>query len=572
MSHCFRFGEFELDPARRELRERGRAVELQPKVFAVLALLVQNPERALGKDDFLEQVWSGRFVTENVLSRCVRQLRRLLRDDAAEPTFIRTVRGHGYQFNAPVDQVAMGGDRRLTRVAVLPFRPLLADATQPGLELGLADTLVNDLSRQSDLVVRPLSVVLDAGEGGTPADPVDLGRRLEVDVVVEGRLQIAQERVRISVRALRVADGRAVMSERFEEALTDLFTVQDRLSRSVMVVLAVQLATEPRPGDVRRATRSVEAYRAYVDGRLKLAQHAVPSIQSALEAFELAISLDEAYLEPLVGLAEANDLLATLGTEPVRYHEASRQAAERVIRIDPLCARAHTCLGKVAWQHDWQWERAEAQLRRATELDPADAEALIALSDFLCYQARYDEGLEAAERAGEINPFSPWVQSMITQALYMGGHAHEAVEQARRSVELAPDFGFARFFLGLSLCQVGEKEEGIQQLQLAVERTGRQDFVGALGFALARVGQVEAAQSVLEELLAAEERGSPVPPIAFAMLYAGLGRAEAALDYLGQVLAQRSWHILLLHADPGLAEIRARPEGLALLQAAGLPA
>ena len=572
MSQCLRFGEFELDPARRELREGGRAVELQPKVFAVLALLAQNPDRALGKEDFLEQVWSGRFVTENVLSRCIRQLRRVLGDDANKPSFIRTIRGHGYQFIAPVTQVPMAGDRHLTRVAVLPFRPLLADSAQPALELGLADTLVNDLSRRSDLVVRPLSVVLDAGEAEQPADPVDLGRRLEVEVVVEGRLQIARERARISVRALRVADGRAVMAERFEEALTDLFTVQDRLSRSVMGVLASHLAAESGTGDVRRATRSVDAYRAYVDGRVKLAQHTVPSIQSALESFELAIRLDDAYLEPLIGLAESYDLLATLGTDPVRYHEASRQVAERVIRVDPACARAHTCLGKVAWQHDWQWERAEAQLRRATELDPMDAEALIALSDFLCYQARYDEGLDAAERAGEINPFSPWVQCMITQALYMGGQAYEAVEQARRSLELAPDFGFARFFLGLSLCQVGETVEGIRQLRLAVERTGRQDFIGALGFALARSGQVEAARATLADLVEAGEQGTPVPPIAFAMLHAGLGETNASLDYLGQVLEQRSWHILLLYAEPGLAEVRARPEGLALLRAAGLPA
>lgn len=572
MSHCFRFGDFELDPARRELREGGAAVELQPKVFAVLSLLVRNPGRALGKDDFLEQVWSGRFVTENVLSRCIRQLRRLFGDDAAEPTFIRTVRGHGYQFIAPVEQVATAGDRALTRVAVLPFRPLLADDAQPALELGLADTLVNDLSRRSDLVVRPLSVVMDASEGRTASNPVALGRRLEVDVVVEGRLQVAQERVRISVRAVQVADGRAVMAERFEEALTDLFTVQDRLSRGVAGVLASQLAAESSPAEVQRATRSVEAYRAYVDGRLKLAQHTVPSIRSALEAFELALGLDEAYVEPLIGVAEANDLLATLGAEPGRYHEASRQAAERALRVDPRCARAHTCLGKVAWQHDWQWDRAEAQLRRATELDPADAEALVALADFLCYQARFDEGLNAAERAGEVNPFSPWVQCFITQALYMGGHAREAVEQGRRTLELAPGFGFARFFLGLSLCQAGEMDEGIEQLRLAVERTGRQDFLGALGFALARAGHTEEARALLHDLQAAAEGGAPVPPIAFAMLYAGMGRHDEALDQLGRVLAQRSWHILLLHADPHLAEIRARPEGLALLRAAGLTA
>jgi serine/threonine-protein kinase len=566
----YRFADFELNLATRELSRAGELVDLQPKVFAVLALLVRNPDRALSKDDFLEQVWSGRFVTDYVLSRCIRELRKVLGDDAREPRFIRTVRAHGYQFVAPVAEVSETDARRQVRVAVLPFRPLDPRASDAALELGLADTLINDLSRMERLVVRPLDVVMHAGGGQADADALALGRRLDVDVLIEGRLQLARDRVRISARALRVPGGLALLSERFEEELTDLFRLQDTLSGRISRALQTRLGGGD-PAAIQRGTRSVRAYRHYVDGRLNLARHSVPSVTDALASFERALDIDPDYLEPLIGVAEANDVLATIGTDPARYHENCRRAAQAVIDADPGRARAWSCLGKVAWQFDWDWARAEECLRHATKLDPGDAESLIALSDFLCYQARYDEALEAAERAGEINPFSPWIQALIAQALYMGGQTEQAITQARRALELTPDFGFSHFFLGLALMAAGRNDQAIEHIRQACDLTGRQDFTAVLGLALARAGDEQAARSVLDEMRALAEQGAPVPPVAFAVIHTGLGEEELALECFQQVLAQRSWHLLLLHADPGFQTIRARPEGLALLREAGLP-
>jgi DNA-binding winged helix-turn-helix (wHTH) protein/cytochrome c-type biogenesis protein CcmH/NrfG len=566
----FLFGDFELDLARRELRRAGETVDLQPKVFSVLALLVKNSHRALGKDDFLERVWSGRFVTENVLARCIRQLRKVLDDDPSEPSFIRTLRGYGYQFVAPLRSAEARGRQNPTRVAVLPFEPLIPHQAAPALELGLADTLVNDLSRIDGLIVRPLKVATDANKGRAPSDPISLGRTLDVDVVIEGRMQLADERVRLNVRALRVPEGSALMAERFEERLTDLFKLQDALSKSILGVLAAQLTGHSIPIEIHRGTISLEAYQAYVQGRLRMAEHSVPAIELALEDFQRSLKLDPDYLEPLIGVAEANDLLATLGADPARYHEASRQAAQQVIAADPGRARAYSCLGKVAWQFDWDFEAAESLFRRAAQIDPGDEETLIALSDFLCYQARQDEALEAAERAGEINPFSPWIQALIAQALYMGGHYGEAREQAQRALEQVPDFGFSQFFLGLSLFQLDRHEEAIGLLEKAVENTGRSDFAAALGFVLARAGDQESARHMLAEMRAARDEGAPVPPIALGILHLGLDEEHEALIQIREVLAQRSWHILLLQVDPMFAQLRARPDGLALLREAGL--
>ena len=573
MKLLFRFDDFEFDLASRELRQDGRVVELQPKVFAVLALLVERRGEALGKDDFLEQVWSGRFVTENVLSRCIRALRKALGDDASAPRFIRTVRGYGYEFVGAVEEAT---DNRVAtspvRLAVLPFQSIVPAEMDPALELGLADTLVNDLSGIEGVIVRPLAAVQDAAAGQAVTDPIALGRKLDVDVLIESRLQASGGRLRLNTRAVRIPQGTALMAERLEAEITDLFDVQDRLCGRITESLLLRLGADGPNAGHRRCTPNLAAYRAYIDGRLKLARHSVESMRQALEHFEHAIELDPAYVEAHIGIAEANDSLATLGVDHARHHELTRKAAQHALKLNPDNARAHCCLGKVAWQYDWEWEHAGQLLHRATELDPGDADALIALSDFLCFQARPREGLQVAERAGEINPFSPWIQSLIAQALYMNGQLEEAVDQARRATELAPDFGFGRLFLALSLFHLGRTQEAIGHLQEAIERTGRQDFVGALGFVLARIGDEGGARRILEQINQASEAGPPVPPISSAIVHSGLGEHERAIHHLRRVVAERSWHVLLLHADPVLAETRARPEGLALLREIGLPA
>jgi tetratricopeptide (TPR) repeat protein len=287
--------------------------------------------------------------------------------------------------------------------------------------------------------------------------------------------------------------------------------------------------------------------------------------------FERAVAFDADFVEALVGIAEANDLLATLGTDPNRYHERTRTAAMKALELDPARARAHTCLGKVVWQHDWDWNEAERHLMRATELDPDDADALIALSDFFCHMARFEEALEAAERAGAINPFSPWIQSLIAQALFLGGWRKEALEQSRQTVQRSPEFGFAHFFLSRALFSTGQEEEAIAELREAVVRSERSDFLGALGHMLALTDKQDEARQILEQLNAAAAAGVPVPPIALAIVHEGLGEHAESFHHLERVLAERSWHILLLNVDPAFEQMRARPEGLALLRQLGLP-
>lgn len=572
MDAGYRFGCCELSLVRRELRINEDPVHLQPKVFSVLKLLVSNAGVALNRDQFLECIWSGRFVTEHVLARCILRLRQVLGDDAADPQYIKTVRGHGYQFIAPVTPLKTSENPAMaTRViAVLPFNPLIESDTVSPLALGLAETLINDLSRTSVMVVRPLSVVRNAQVNPISRDSLELGKNLGVDVVVDGTLQENNGRVRVSFRALRVADGSTVVSSRIDASLDDLLNVQDQLSAQIKQTLTHELSSSDIERSVRRRAASVPAFQAYIDGQMQLAKHSVEGAQAAIATFEQALELDPNYAEALVSLADAHEQRATLGEDHEYQYQQMRILAERAQTLDPGLARAYRCLGTLAWQHEWDWELSYHLLNKATQIDPGDAENLVALSDFLSYQRRYDEALDAIERAGEVNPFSPWVHALIIQALYMGGHIEDALAQGRRAVALQPDFSFSRFFLGLALLAAGQQRDAVDQIQRAVELSGRKDFVAVLGFAHARAGNHKAAAAIEVQYKSAQAQGVNIPPIAWAMLNMGFGRVDRALDNFSEVFRQRSWHFLLLHADPIFADLRNHPRAQMMIRQAGL--
>ena len=180
-TRSFRFGDFELDVAQRRLLRAGEETVLQPRVFATLLYLLERSRRVVPKDELLEAIWPDTFVTENALSRCIRQIRRALNDDARSPVFLRTIPRVGYQFVADLEAFAEDGEEAGERsLAVLPFRSLTGTVDE-GLELGMADTLITRLSRAHSLLVRPLSATRPgdgraAGELGSAG-----GVRLEPD-------------------------------------------------------------------------------------------------------------------------------------------------------------------------------------------------------------------------------------------------------------------------------------------------------------------------------------------------------------------------------------------------------
>ena len=564
----YRFGPFELDADERRLIREGDDVPIQPRVLDTLLYLIRNGGRLVPKQELLDHVWEGAHVTENVLTRCVRQARQALGDDARKPKFIATVPRSGYRFEAEVT-----GPERSTEphgqvrsIAVLPFRPISPEQRDESLELGMADTLISRLSNVRRLTVRPLSAV--RRYTALDDDAIEAGREQGVDAVLEGSIQRTDEKLRVTARLLRTSDSSAIWSGRFDEAMADVFTLQDAIAERILEAMSVRISGPERERLGLRTTSDPDAYQAYLLGRFHWSQHTAAGARDAIRYFHAALESDPGYTLPHVGLAEAWISLGTLGTRPREFYPRARESALRALELDPNLPEALSALGSIAWQFDWDHETAEELFERSIELNGNLADSRIAYSDFRAFSGDVAGALEQGERARELDPVSPNVNSLLAQAYYFGRRWEEAERQLFRALEIDPEFGFAEFFLACVALAKGEVESAVQRLERVRQISDRLDFVGVLGVAYGRSGRIDELRALLDEVSAIAE-SEPVPAILLAMLHHGLGDHAATYRWLRRMVDDRSWHIHILYSDPMLEDLRNEPEARAILREAG---
>lgn len=435
-SEIYHFSGYRLDLVRRQLLAPNRTpVALMPKAFDTLAHLVTHAGETVGKDDLLRAVWPNTVVEENNLTQNISALRKVFADKRGDPRFIVTIPGQGYRFIAPIEDPARssslpdGADaprRRVPRwrfavaaaitvaalgvgawralpirsaavertltIAVLPFKPVLPDQRNEAIELGMADSLIMELSRSEHLVVRPLSST--RGFTSLDQDPIAAGRELQVDAVVDGSIQIDGERLRASARLLGTEDGRNLWAGSFDEKFSSLFHVQDAIAQRLAQALEIRLS--PRPP---HQTENVRAYELYMRGRLHALRLVKPEAQRGIEYFEQAIVADPSYALPHAGIADAlRAMVLSNDVPPTQVAGRARVAAQRAIELAPQLPEVNTACGLLALFFDWDWRSAKDYLERAVELAPNSGEAHIYLAHWYSNQGQKDEALAHARR------------------------------------------------------------------------------------------------------------------------------------------------------------------------------
>jgi DNA-binding winged helix-turn-helix (wHTH) protein len=241
--YTYEFGPFQLTPTTRLLLREGQEVTLTPKLFETLLLLVEHSGEVLERQQLIQAVWHDACVEEGNLTTTIYTLRKLLGDQRAGASYIVTVPRRGYRFVAPVKRVAeelpAAASPVINSLAVLPFKPLGEETAKSGLGLGIADALITRLSNLRALSVRPTSAVRKYDDWGQ--DPVAAGRELDADAVVDGNIQWADERVRVTVQLVDVGDGAPRWAAPFDEPFTDIFSIEDAISERVAEALTQEL-------------------------------------------------------------------------------------------------------------------------------------------------------------------------------------------------------------------------------------------------------------------------------------------------------------------------------------------
>lgn len=440
-------------------------------------------------------------------------------------------------------------------LAVLPFRPLAGTAGDAAIEIGVSDLLINRLSTLPGLSVAPLSSVLQFASD--PANPVDAGQSLEVEAVLDGSVQIRDERIRLTARLTHTGSGRTLWAGDFTERLDDFFAVQDSLASQLVDALTPHLPADAKRRAVRHETTDVEAWQLYANGRYHLGRRNEASLQRAIEYFSAAVARDAAFALAFAGLSEAWTLAAVFNIEPpATALDHARDAAAQAIHSDPGLADGYTAMGQVVTQMDRDLETGRELYRRALAIDPGQAltHAFIALN--LTQAGRHVAAIEAIGIAQQLEPASFVFSSISGLVAYMAREIDEAEQRLASVLRAVPDAPLPRHFLARVMLASGR---GVEVLDLmAGHNAPAPGSLSTLGRCFAQAGRREEAAREVERLRKLAGQGFGVG-FDLALIQLDLGNREAAFSELERSVADHSQMGGYVNVEPALDPLRSDP-------------
>jgi DNA-binding winged helix-turn-helix (wHTH) protein/TolB-like protein/Tfp pilus assembly protein PilF len=616
----YEFGDFALDLAQQRLLRRatGEAIPLTGKAFDTLAFFVEHAGEALDKDLLLRSIWPGVIVEENSLTQNVSTLRQVLGETRGENRYIATIARKGYRFVAKVTRrddepvVAAAPEAgltahsaaprlaKLTRIrlvlaatalfvavvaaiwfliprqphksdradptlAILPFKPLLPAERNESLELGMTESLISSLGQHSRHRISPLSSVRRFA--ALDQDTLTAGRALGVDDVLDGSLQRQGNRLRVSVRLLRVADGRQLWAQSFDQEFTEIFAVQDIIAGRVAQALAVGwVGSESSRG--APYTADPEAYALYASGRFAWTRQTGPSLLQSITFFEQAIARDPNYALAYSGLADSWAVLGVFGIRaPSDVYPKARLAADKALSIDPDLAAAHVALGHVKVQYEHDWDGAAREYSLALRLDSSLALTYHRRGLLYAMQGDIDRAIAASEQAQQLEPL--WIAPRIAAAnyRYYAKRYGESTKLIERVLAMDDRSDNARGALIRNLIAQGEYERALTEIDKRfIQTQGSESFRAQ---ALALSGRRAEALAELDRVRELSTKRY-VSPYDIALIHAALLDTENTFLWLDRAVQDRSTLINFLAQDPMFDALHPDPRFASLVERIGI--
>jgi adenylate cyclase len=483
------FEDYALDTERRELRRGPALVAIEPKVFDLLAFVIENRQRVVSRDDLIARVWDGRIVSESALARCINGARSAIGDNGEAQRLIKTFQRKGLRFVGSVREEqqpsgvahAGGGAEKPTATLALPDRPSIAvlpldntsgDREQDYFSDGITEDIITELSRFSDLFVIAHNSSLQYK--GKAVDVRQVGRELGVRYLLQGSIRRGGDRVRITVQLIDALTGTHRWAERYERKLEDVFAVQDEVARTIVAIVAAHVNKAEIERTINKAPETWQAYDYYLRAADRHASYW--SSHKAAELYEV------------------------------------RRLLEQSLAIDPNYARAYA---RLAFTHVGAWtipldgdylnpaalERAYQLACKAVQLDPNLPQAHAQLGHVLGKRRENEAALAAFERAMALNPnFTDW---RYGEALIYAGDPARAVEAVEQQMRLDPFYSpFAPAFLGLAHYMLKQYSQALPLLQECASRMP-DSRVGhcLLAATYAQLGNIEKARAEAAEAL-----------------------------------------------------------------------
>ncbi len=450
---------------------------------------------------------------------------------------------HGWQRS----EQTSSAEEEFRSVAVLPFVNLAQNSDQDYLVDGMTDQLITDLAGNASLRVISRTSVMQYK--GVHAPLQEIARMLNVGAVLEGSFFHNGKQMRITAQLLDAKTDRHLWAQVYEESGDDLLTMQEQVTKDIVREVALALGTSLKSSQLQPINES--AREAYLRGSYLWNRRTLNSLNKSIRYYNQAIQADPGYAEAYAALGRAYMLLSSYGgSGPSDSLVKAQAAAEHALRLDSGLAEAHTVLGAVKTEQDWDWPGAEIEYRQALQLNPSDPTAHHWYSLHLSRMGRRREAEAEIETALALDPLSPIIDTDAAETAYWARKPSQAEERVQEVLALNPDFAEAHLVLGKIREQQGQYEQALAEFKIAHGLFGGGANVEALrGHALALAGAREQALEIAKELEAESTRGY-VSGVDIAEVYCGLHQTNDAMRWLNQAYQRHDKGINMLGVDP----------------------
>jgi TolB-like protein/DNA-binding winged helix-turn-helix (wHTH) protein len=618
-----------------EIRKAGMRLKLPGQPFQVLQALLERPQEIVTREELRQRLWpDNTFVDYDLaLKKAVNRLREVLGDSAESPHFIETIPRRGYRFignvemsasapstssaQPPVSSVEAVEERsaktrkswkvigalglagiaavllglnagklrtrifarspsvEIHAIAVLPLENLSKDPEQEYFVDGMTDQLITELARAGELRVISHTSVTPYKGARKPLGVI--AKELNVDAIVEGTVLRSGNRVRVTAQLVSASPERHLWADSYQGDLTDIFSLQDRVARSIAREIRVSLTPEEQARLTNTPPFEPEAYDAYVRGRYYSSQITADGFEKAVVSFRRAIELQPRYAQAYADLAETYCWAAATNVIPGQEGlPKARQAAMKALEIDERLSQAHSSLAWVKYVYEWNFPEAETEFHRSLELHPSTSWPPLWYGMYLAQGNRIEESIAEMRKVQQMDPLSPVANALALVPLVTGRKYDAAIEDAQKLLDMDRQNGLARWIMNMAYERKGDFSKAIAlQEETAV-------LYGAPKEAAAQSAErLRSAYKTLGppgywrvnlERQRLEWKKKPGEPYDLAALSARVGDREHAFVWLDKAFRAHSQALIYwLRTDPAFDSFRSDAKYEELVRRIGFP-
>ena len=458
------------------------------------------------------------------------------------------------------------GPRASRSIAVLPFAHLSIDPDNEYFCDGLAEELLNALSKIEELKVAARTSAFSFK--GKNAEAREIGKALNVNTVLEGSVRKAGSRIRISAQLVNAADGYQLWSERYDREMRDIFDIQDEIALAVVDALKIELFGQAKSEVLKHHTQSPEAYEYYLRGLSHFNKWTPFDFTKAVENFDKAVGVDPDYASAYAAMADAYTELLFFSFSSGDARQKAREAADKALVLDASLAEVHNSLALIKLYFDWDYRAAETEFKRAIVLNPGSASVRMWYGWFLALMGRFDESLTELRHGHELDPLSPPNNNAIGVSLHWAGQTERAIAQFLDVLELNPNYPVSQSFLAEAYVRAGDLNQAVATIESIRPEAMDPQALAVAGYVYARAGDREKALGILNEFERRAVQGN-VSSLNFAQIYASLGEVERAFAWLDKALEEQAIWLPFLKVDVKFDLLRSDPRFQALLRRVG---